>query len=96
MVTGMTTSTSPAQAGWVHSGGSAVCPRCNRFIPCDDDPASLAAAASGHDCLTDPGGGFYLRRPEAPAPGWYLREPDGTLIAVAPPIWSAGHRPVRS
>jgi hypothetical protein len=67
---------------WVHFDGCVICPRCNRFIPCEDDLRSIAAAPAGHDCETEPGTGWYLRQPEAPADGWYWREPDGTLTPI--------------
>jgi hypothetical protein len=63
---------------WVHSDGCVICPRCNKFIPCDNDLASILTAIPGHSCETDPGTGLYLRPPEVPAEGWYWAEPDGS------------------
>ena len=67
---------------WSHHDGCAVCPRCNKFVPCEDDLAAIAAAAAGHDCQADPGTGHYLRPPDVAEAGWYWAEPDGTYTAT--------------
>jgi hypothetical protein len=74
---------SDSLAGWHYSDDCVICPRCNAWIPCDNDLPSILAAPAGHDCYQNPGTGWYLTRPEAPAPGWYWREPDGTLTRIA-------------
>jgi hypothetical protein len=74
--------TDPPRPPWVYFDGCVICPRCNQFIPCAADLRSIAAAPAGHDCWAEPGTGHYLKPPEAPAEGWYWREPDGTLTLI--------------
>jgi hypothetical protein len=70
-------------AGWSYCDGCIVCGRCNKFISCDNDVASILAAIPGHDCHADLGTGLYLRPPDVPEEGWYWAEPDGGYRRIA-------------
>jgi hypothetical protein len=74
-----------AYHGWSYFDGCAICGRCNKWLPCDNDVPSILAAAASHDCWTDPGTGWYLRPPEVPEPGVFWRGADGQPTSAGRP-----------